>query len=315
MSPPCSQLLQQPHRRVSRGLLSRLLLCVDGGAAADGGGLGQPWTAPCSSCPAAALGRGCFSAAASSARALRSRTPVPPPSLLPRPQALPYELRALEAALLAVTQILHQEVAALEGTTHPGERARPHAASQTSASPRSPRASACLPQRMMISLCKCPPLCLCLRAVLARIRRSVARPDLERLYGESAHPGAVAGRGNTHMSETPAASVDGRRQAAQRPCGAAPRIVSPLIASPPCYRRQPKQAGQGGGPRGQGQGGTKGKGWASSTPRASAAPRCAACPDLCLSRTLPLIRLTKTQEILEELLDDELQMAGMCLSR
>lgn len=47
--------------------------------------------------------------------------PAPTPPLFSPAQALPYELRALEAALLAVTQILQQEVAALEGTTHPGE--------------------------------------------------------------------------------------------------------------------------------------------------------------------------------------------------
>lgn len=36
---------------------------------------------------------------------------------------MPYELRALEAALLLVTQILGQEVVALESTTHPGGQA------------------------------------------------------------------------------------------------------------------------------------------------------------------------------------------------
>ena len=44
----------------------------------------------------------------------------------PLPQTLPFELRALEAALLVVTQILAHEVAALESTTHPGARPRLH---------------------------------------------------------------------------------------------------------------------------------------------------------------------------------------------
>lgn len=35
-------------------------------------------------------------------------------------QTMPYELRALEAALLEVVRILEREVAALEGMTHPG---------------------------------------------------------------------------------------------------------------------------------------------------------------------------------------------------
>ncbi|KAI7836466.1 hypothetical protein COHA_009683 [Chlorella ohadii] len=52
-------------------------------------------------------------------------------------EAMPYELRALEAALLVLVRILQHETAALESTTLP---------------------------------------------VLARIRRSVARPDLEQLY-------------------------------------------------------------------------------------------------------------------------------------
>lgn len=42
-----------------------------------------------------------------------------------RPQAMPYELRALEAALMTVVKILDQEVATLEAMTFPGaERSR-----------------------------------------------------------------------------------------------------------------------------------------------------------------------------------------------
>ena len=43
-------------------------------------------------------------------------------------EALPYELRALEAALLMVLQVLQHEVAYLESVTHPGAIARPPAA-------------------------------------------------------------------------------------------------------------------------------------------------------------------------------------------
>lgn len=39
-------------------------------------------------------------------------------------QAMPYELRALEAALLVLVKILQHEVAALESTTLPGEAPR-----------------------------------------------------------------------------------------------------------------------------------------------------------------------------------------------
>jgi hypothetical protein len=109
-------------------------------------------------------------------------------------QALPYELRALEAALLMVLKILQHEVQHLESVTHPGTPVLPA------------RLPACLPACIC---CRCAascaagsaagvpcicrlvsvklPPCLFLPllgapAVLARIRRSVARPDLEHLY-------------------------------------------------------------------------------------------------------------------------------------
>lgn len=49
-----------------------------------------------------------------------NRVPAPPIHTPPPLQAMPYELRALEAALLVLVKILQHEVAALESTTLPG---------------------------------------------------------------------------------------------------------------------------------------------------------------------------------------------------